>query len=49
MAVVGTSRRITAEPAAIAELYRATKVKNKYVLTSIGRYYMPMQIVIGTS
>jgi hypothetical protein len=43
-----TSRIITAQATAIAELYRATKVKNKYVLTSIGRYYMPMQMVITT-
>lgn len=42
-----TNRIITADASAIAELYRATKVKNKYVLTSIGRYYMPMQMVIG--
>ena len=48
--VTGTSTRaITAGANAIAELYRATRVKNKYVLTSIGRYKMPMQMVIGPS
>ena len=50
VAVTGPSTRtITADANAIAELYRATKVKNKYVLTSVGRYYMPMQMVIGPS
>ena len=49
--VSGTSstRTLTAGPSAIAELYRATRVKNRYVFTSVGRYYMPMQMTISTN
>jgi hypothetical protein len=42
-----TSRTITASPTAVAELYRVTQVRNKTVLTSVGRYFLPMQMVIG--
>jgi hypothetical protein len=49
--VAGTSsaRTLTAGASAIAELYRATRVKNRYVLTSVGRYYMPIQMTITTN
>ena len=44
-----TTRTLTAAPSAIAELYRATRTKGRYVFTSLGRYYMPMQITISTN
>jgi len=43
-----STRTLTAGSNAIAELYRATRVKNRYVFTSLGRYYMPMQMTIST-
>jgi hypothetical protein len=43
----GASRTITASSTAVAELYRVTRVKNRNVLTSVGRYYLPMHMVIG--
>jgi len=42
-----STRTLTAGSNAIAELYRATRVKNRYVFTSLGRYYMPMQMTIS--
>lgn len=49
VSVAGTSstRTLTAGPNAIAELYRVTRVKNRLVFTSVGRYYMPMEMTIS--
>lgn len=51
VSVSGTSgtRTLTAGPTAIAELYQVTRVKNRLVFTSVGRYYMPMQMTISTN
>jgi hypothetical protein len=51
VSVSGTTntRTLAAGSNAIAELYRATRVKNRYVFTSVGRYYMPMQMTISTN
>ena len=51
VSVIGNSseRTLTAGPSAIAELYKVSRVKNRLVLTSVGRYYMPMQMTITTN
>ena len=43
------TRTVTAGLSAIAELYRVTRVKNRLVFTSVGRYYMPMEMTISTN
>lgn len=43
------TRTVTAGPTAIAELYQVTRVKNRLVFTSVGRYYMPMEMTISTN
>jgi len=40
------TRTVVAGPNAIAELYRAVRVKNKVQLISLGRYRMPMRITM---
>lgn len=47
--VDGTSseRTLTAGTNAVAELYKVSRVKNRLVLTSVGRYYMPLQMTIN--
>ena len=51
VSVSGTSdtRTVTAGPMAIAELYQVTRVKGRLVFTSVGRYYMPMEMTISTN
>jgi hypothetical protein len=51
VSVSGTlsTRTLTAGPNEIAELYQVTRVKNRLVFTSVGRYYLPMQMTISTN